>query len=347
MVNGEYNGKSVYIGIDVHLRQYTVCCRFEGQVVKRATMRGYPEELSAFIGNNFPGAVVTTAYEAGFSGFVLHRTLENAGVKSIVVHAASIEISRKKTKTDKRDAQKIAEQLEGGRLRGIHVPTEAEEYSRLLPRTRAQLVRARTRIKNQIRMRLHYFGLLDPMEKRSMSKVLLEEVRAKKLSDELRQALQLQESVWKVLDEQIQCCDDNLKSGDSEPLVQLYRSVPGFGRLIAVSLARELGDMHQFESEKKLFSFTGLTPSEFTSDDARHLGHITRQGSARLRHLLVQAAWVAIRKDRSLQTRYIRIAAKAGKKRAIVAIARKLIGKARAVVRKKEHYKLEEQKMAA
>jgi transposase len=310
-------------------------------------MRGYPEELVAFILRNFPGAAVRTAYEAGFSGFVLHRALVKAGIESIVVHAASIEISRKKTKTDKRDAQKIAEQLEGGRLKGIHVPTEEEDRKRLLPRTRAQLVRARTQVKNQIRMRLHYFGLLDPMEKRSMSKALLEEVRGKTLPDEIQQAIQLHESVWQILDEQIRCCDQKLKTADSEQLVQLYRSVPGFGRLIAVSLARELGDMRQFESEKRLFSFTGLTPSEFTTDDARHLGHITRQGSARLRHLLVQAAWVAIKKDGSLQTKYNRIAAKAGKKRAIVAIARKLIGKARAVVRKKESYNLEEQKMAA
>jgi len=347
MFKEEYRGKIVFIGIDVHLRQYTVCCRCEGAVVKRATMRGYPGELLTFLGNNFPGAELRTAYEAGFSGFVLHRVLEQAGIKNLVVHAAAIEVSRKKTKTDKRDAQKIAEQLEAGRLSSIHIPSEAEDYSRLITRTRGQLVKARTRVKNQIRMRLHYFGLLDPMEKRGMSKALLEEVRANKLPAQLGHVLQLHESVWRVLNEQIKLCDEKIADGESEQLVKLYRSVPGFGPLIAVSLARELGDMRQFESQKKIFSFTGLTPSELTSDEDRRLGHITRQGSARLRHLLVQAAWVAIKKDKSLQAKYLRIAAKAGKKRAIVAIARTLIGKARAVVRKKENYELVEQELAA
>ena len=172
-------------------------------------------------------------------------------------------------------------------------------------------------------------------------------MRTSGLSAELEYALKLQETVWDALDEQIRSCDRKIKEGELEALVQLYMSVPGFGRLIAFSLARELGDMQQFKSEKSLFNFTGLTPSEATSDQTRHLGHITRQGSARLRHLLVQAAWVAIRSDPSLQKKFIRIAARAGKKRAIVAIARTLIGRARAVIKKKEGYRIQENKLAA
>ena len=343
----DYSGKKVFIGIDVHLKQYTVCCRSDGMIVKRATMRASPGDLLGFIGRHFAGALVKTAYEAGFSGFVLHRALAGAGIESLVVHAAAIEMSRKKSKTDKRDAQKIAEQLEGNRLQSIHIPTEEAERARLVTRTRSQLVKERTRTKNQIRMRLHYFGMISPTERRTMSKEFLAEIRATGLPQELEYALKLHEAVWDVLDDQIRSCDQKIKENISEALVQLYMSVPGFGHLIAVSLARELGDMQQFKSEKDLFSFTGLIPSESTSDETRHLGHITRQGSARLRHLLVQAAWVAIRKDLSLQKKFIRIAAKAGKKRAIVAIARTLIGRARAVIKKKEGYKIEEQKLAA
>ena len=342
----EYTGKSVFIGIDVHLRQYTVCCRSEGLVVKRASMAGYPGELLGFIGNHFKGATVKTAYEAGFSGFVLHRVLDGAEMENKVVHAASIEVSRKKTKTDKRDAQKLAEQLEAGRLQSIDIPSEQEELSRLVTRTRDQLVRARTRVRNQIRMRLHYFGLLDPLERRPMSQSLLQEVRAAGIPAELEEALSMQLEVWNTLNQQIGLCDKSIAKSVSEPLVQLYLKVPGFGKLIATTMARELGDMSQFSNEKRLFSFTGLTPSEYTTDDARHLGHITHQGRAHLRHLLVQAAWVAVKKDKTLNAAFIRIAAKAGKKKAIVAIARRLVGRARAVVRKKEDYKPIEQKLA-
>lgn len=343
----DYTGKLVFIGIDVHLRQYTVCCRCEGAVVKRASMVGNPGDLLGFINNHFKGATVKTVYEAGFSGFVLHRVLDGAEIENVVVHAASIEVSRKKTKTDKRDAQKLAEQLEAGRLQGIYIPSKEEELARLVPRTRDQLVRARTRVRNQIRMRLHYFGLLDPLERRPMSQALLQEVRAAGIPAELERVLSIQSEVWNTLSERIALCDKSIAKNVSEPLVQLYLKVPGFGKLIAVTMARELGDMSQFSNEKRLFSFTGLTPSEFTTDDARHLGHITHQGRAQLRHLLVQAAWVAIRKDKTLQTAFIEIAATAGKKRAIVAIARKLVGRARAVVRKKEDYKPIEQKLAA
>jgi transposase len=343
----EYTGKSVFIGIDVHLRQYTVCCRCEGLVVKRASMPGYPGELLGFIGRNFKDATVKTVYEAGFSGFVLHRFLENAGMENVVVHAASVEVSRKKTKTDKRDAQKLAEQLETGRLQSIYIPTEREELSRLITRTREQLVRARTRVRNQIRMRLHYFGLLDPLEKRPMGQAIVQEVRANGIPAELDAVLSMQSEVWDALNQQIAVCDKNIRQSVSEPLVQMYLKVPGFGKLIAGTMARELGNMSQFSNEKKLFSFTGLTPSEFTTDDARHLGHITHQGRSHLRHLLVQAAWIAVRKDKTLNAVFIRIAAKAGKKKAIVAIARRLIGRARAVVRKREGYKPVEQKLAA
>ncbi len=74
----------------------------------------------------------------------------------MVVHAASVEIeSGNRVKTDKRDSLKLAEQLDANRLRGIYVPSEARELRRLLTRTREQLVRARTRVERQIRMKLH------------------------------------------------------------------------------------------------------------------------------------------------------------------------------------------------
>jgi len=84
----------------------------------------------------------------------------------------------------------------------------------------------------------------------------------------------------------------------------------------------------------------GLTPSEYSTGDNVRRGHISRQGSARLRHILVEAAWRAVRKDSALREDYNRIGARQGKKRAIVAIARKLVGRARAVFRTNKEYKL-------
>ena len=90
--------------------------------------------------------------------------------------------------------------------------------------------------------------------------------------------------------------------------------------------------MKQFHNEKKLFSFTGLTPSEHSSGEHTRLGHISRQGNPILRGILIEAAWVAIKQDEGLDEIFQRIAKKSGKKRAIVGIARRLIGRIRSCV---------------
>lgn len=338
----DYSGLKVFIGIDVHLRQYTIACRCDGQIVKRCQMVADPEALARFILRHFRGAEVQTAYEAGFSGFRLHRVLESHGIKNLVVHAASIEVSKKKVKTDKRDSLKIAEQLEAGRLKGIRIPSEAEEVERALTRTREQIVRMRTRVLNQIRMRFHQFGLLSHDEERRMGPRLAKEVLGKIKEPKLVRTIESMLAVRSALSDEVKKHDQWLEEqAAADPWEATYRKVPGIGPLAARILSNELGTMSQFPNEKALFSFTGLTPSEDTSDQSRHLGHITRQGSSRLRHVLVETAWMAIRKDPVLKGAFERIAAKAGKKRAIVAIARKLIGRARALFRKKEDYKRE------
>ena len=106
-------------------------------------------------------------------------------------------------------------------------------------------------------------------------------------------------------------------------------------------LANELGDMSQFQTERQIFSYTGFTPSEHSSGDRIRQGHISRQGKPVFRRILVQAAWVAIRHDRSLEEIYNRISARSGGKRAIVGVARRLIGRLRACFRTGKLYCIE------
>ena len=102
--------------------------------------------------------------------------------------------------------------------------------------------------------------------------------------------------------------------------------MPGIGALSARILSNELIDMHHFSNEKSLFSYTGLTPSENSSGEHKWQGSISRQGKSVLRKILVQVAWRAIKKGQRLAEVFERISKKAGRKRAIVAIARKIIG---------------------
>ena len=136
-----YFGKDVFIGIDVHKKTYVVVARVEGEVVKKWTTAAPPQALAQQLLKYFAGANIKTAYEAGFSGFVLHRELEKNGIHNLVVNAAGIEIAANdRVKTDKRDALKLASLLEVNRLKGIRVPSELEETRRMLSRTRQQLV---------------------------------------------------------------------------------------------------------------------------------------------------------------------------------------------------------------
>lgn len=158
-VKTNYKGKTVYVGIDVHKSTYSIVTIVEGVVIKKWRTLASPTDLAQQLWRYYPDAQIQSAYEAGFSGFVLHRILTQAGINNIVVNPASIETEAyNRVKTDKRDALKIATLLSAGRLRGISIPTVECEQQRLLTRTRQQLVCEQTSIKNKIRMKFHFSG---------------------------------------------------------------------------------------------------------------------------------------------------------------------------------------------
>lgn len=341
MRNISYRGKKVSVGIDVHAASYHATCVVSGEIVKSVTMKASPENLLKFLKRTFPGSEIESAYEAGFSGFELHRTLVAGGIKSIVVHAASVEVSsRDRVKTDKRDSRKIAIQLATGRLRGVRVPSREEEAARQLHRTREQLVRDRAALKAQIRMKFHQFGYCVAGSKEQLTFLKVEKGLREDLRPEVVSSVRALMAIWRALNVEIRNMEKLQKEqAENDKRDKVYRSLPGFGFQTARVLSTEMGDMSQFSNERKLFSFVGLTPSESSSGESERKGHITKQGSSRLRHILVEAAWVALRQDAELRRSFEKLAHRMGKKRAIVAIARKLLGRARALFRKEELYR--------
>ena len=337
-----YVGKEVFIGIDVHKKTYTVVARVEEEVVKKWTTKASPKSLAQQLLKYFDGATIYSAYEAGFSGFVLHRELKAHGIQNIVVHAAGIEVAiNNRVKTDKRDALKLSSLLEAKRLKGIRIPSEEEEAHRLLSRTRKQLVEDCAAVKNKIRMKFHQFGLIDADETREMTHKLVKEILANATSKELIIVINAYWNVWESLDEEIKKIEQELKQQAKEdPNEKTYRSAPGVGPQSARVLSNELGDMSQFKNERQLFSYTGLTPSEHSSGEAIRRGHITHQGNVQVRSILIEIAWRAIEKDQALAQFFNRLFPRTGKKKAIVAVARKLIGRIRATFQKGEEYKL-------
>lgn len=346
----DYTGKTVYLGIDAHKKTYAITAILEKIVIKKATLPACPEGLVAFCKKYFPGAVIISAYEAGFSGFHLHRTLEKNGIKNIVVHAAGIEVAvGDRVKTDKRDSLKIATQLEAKRLKGIRVPSEEREEKRALTRLRDIVVQDRTMTANQIKALLHQHGLISPTSNKKICPKWIENLKTLPMRDGIRYAIDHLVDMWLQLNARIKTIDTEMakQAAEDSALEMVYISTPGIGPVGARILANEVEDLLYFENERQLFSYTGLTPWEHSSGGHVRKGRISRQGKTNIRRVLVLAAWKAIQKDELLRKTFERISAKAGAKKAIVAVARRLIGHIRACFRKKCLYGTETQSLVA
>lgn len=266
---------------------------------------------------------------------MLHRELSKVGIENLVVNPSSVEAAvHNRVKTDKRDALKLAGLREAGRLKGVRIPSEKEERRRLLTRSRQQLVEERTAIKNKIRMKCDQMGIIGADDRRKMSHKFVREILESSSVPELNLVIEAYWQVWPTIEIQMKKLEQELeRQAEEDANEEIYRSVPGIGPLGARILSNELGDLSQFNNERQLFSYTGLTPSEQSSGDSIRRGHITRQGNSRVRWILCEAAWRAIKKDPELKEYFEGLYVRTGKKKAIVAVARKLIGRIRAAFR--------------
>ena len=264
----EYSSKIVYIGIDVHKNTYSVAAVCEGVVVKKPfTQRASPALLATSLQRMFAGAEIQAVYEAGFSGFHLQRFLEDKGIKCFVVDPGMIEKSPKAiAKTDKIDALMLVSHLAAGRLRFVRIPSLEEEFDRLVTRTREQLVEHRTCICNQIKSRLLQFGYLKADENWTMSEKRLAALAAsKEIPAPLKEILARLGQMWSCANAEIRAIESQIRaktdvnSTKIDKVMATYESAPGFGLVSARTMAAELGDMSQFATAKRLYSFVGLT----------------------------------------------------------------------------------------
>lgn len=333
----DYNNKDVYIGIDVHKKSYSVYCICNREKVKSWSMSASPANLIEQLKRYFVGARIHTVYEAGFSGYALHRMLLDAGINSMVVNPGSIETaSRDKVKTDKRDAKKMAEQLSDNRLKSIYIPSEEEERLRLATRLRATIVKDRARIACRIKSKLFQFGYNEdligdtPTNVKWVNKLKGIEY----FPSELKYVIDYLCNQWLQLTTYLKEVNKEIakqsKSNEHlSGLEDIYKSVPGIGNISSKELSRELGTLSQFSSNKQAYSYVGLTPSESSSGEKRRQGGISHCGRPRLRHLLIEIAWRYTAKDAEMHAKFCELSHRRGKKRAIVAIARILIGRLR------------------
>jgi transposase len=207
--------------------------------------------------------------------------------------------------------------------------------SSLLPRTRAPIVEPRATIARQSKAQRHQCGLIAPASRRLIRTRYMREMAAWALPPALHVRLTVLAEPWRLATRQRIEIRRLLRDQAVAPaaLAQVYRSVPGIGAVVVRPLATERGERTRCAHERALCSSTGLPPSAYASGPAVRRGPSSRQGSGRVRHVLIETAWRALPREKVLQEMFDRLAATRGKQRAIVAMARRLTGRMRACVR--------------
>jgi transposase len=144
--------------------------------------------------------------------------------------------------------------------------------------------------------------------------------------------LEQYELLSELIDKQTKVMRDLAKTESYRQRVEILSSIPGIGVITAMEILLELQDVSRFRRADQLAAYVGLTPSQYTSADKVRMGRITGMGKDSVRVALVEASWWLIRKDKAMGIKYEKIKARAGAKRAIVAVARILLLRIRRMI---------------
>lgn len=345
----DFTGQDFYIGIDVHKKQWNVTILGSEYEHKNMSQPAESKVLSDYLRRNFPGGTYHAVYEAGFSGFGTCRELRELGIKCDVVHAADVPTNdkEKKQKTDRSDSRKLAKMLRDRNFEGIAIPCREIESHRALNRQRFRLVKDTARVKNRVKSLLFQFGIAIPEKYSSASRhwsksylewlrnLPIEETSLRKVLDNyLVQGEFLRKEVLSVT-RQLR----KLSQGDYfREALEYLLGIPGVGPITAMWILTELNDIERFPSLDSLCSFVGLVPSMHDSGDRKVTGKLIKRGRRQLKTILIEASWDAVRADPALMQKFNELTKRMNKNKAIIRIARKLLGRIRYVLIHKETY---------
>lgn len=348
MITYKLKGKNVSVGIDVSKRTYSVNIRSGNMMVEKFNQPADYEILGNHLRSKYPECDISAIYEAGFSGFGLHDYLVGQGVTCIVTPPTTVTTEKvDKKKCDKRDASRLAINLENGDYQKCAIPDKERREDRLVTRMLEQLQKDITRVKIRIR---RFFDFNDLNGKNTSGKWFASDwLAARKLCEQegpiglsLRLHFEQLDQLLKNRREARRALFAIGKKERYQRAVQILSSMPGVGIYSAIRLVLEWGeDWSRFSSAAKVAGYSGLTASEYSTGDHQYRGHVTGQSRAVIRVLLIQCAWMAIRIDPVLLDKYKRVWKNTGsKKKAIVAVARKMVIRMRAIMVADQEYEL-------
>ena len=295
----DYN--TVYVGMDVHKESFTLCAytieaekasHFQKTEANYKNVLKYLEFLRTIYGDD---AHFICGYEAGCLGYTLYHQLTGHNVKCVILAPTTMleQRSKKRIKTDKRDAEIIGRCLAQHNYSPVHVPTEQDEEVKEYLRMRTDHKLALKKIKQQIlafclRHDYRYTGKshwtathikwLRALNPEGLYKEILDEylLTYDNLNDKLER-----------LDKRI----EELASKDEyRENVKKLSCFIGIKTHTALSTLVEIGDFNRFSSAEKFASYLGLVPGEDSSGDDKNRLGITKAGNRQVRMLLVEAA---------------------------------------------------------
>jgi transposase len=342
----DFSEDSIYVGIDVHKKQWNVFIMSDYKEHKGFVQPPDPGALASYLRKNFPGATYYSTYEAGFSGFWIHEALKKEGINNIVVNPADVPTTdkEKKTKSDRVDSRKLCKKLRDKDLDPIFIPERVQLEDRELARLRTKLVRDVRRCKGRIKSMLNLYGIDHSFK--GWTKAFFNWLRELRLAypngtftlHALVEELQSIEDLKKKVGRQIR--SGIVKDEKYAKLIELLCRIPGIGLIGAITILTELGNMKRFRNCDHLCSYVGLVPTLHSSAETEYIGNLTPRGNTYVLPILIECTWAAVGKDPALMNAYHQLCKRMKGQEAIIRIARKLLRRIRHVLMHETPYEL-------
>ena len=315
-----------FIGLDVHLDFCEIAICEAGRVHSGGRVPTSPEGLQVLADSLAPDDQV--ALEATGNALAIARRLEPHVARVVVATRTELRaITEAKVKTDRRDARTLARLLAAGLLGGCWLPDEPTRALRRRLARRAQLVRQRTRCKNEVHAVLMRTLKGRPPMSDAFGRGGRIWLAALELPADERETVDGCLRQIDFLDSEIAILERGIaEHALASDAVKRLMTVPGVSLMTASTFIAAVGDIHRrFHEPRKLVGYLGLDPKvrQSGSGAARH-GRISKQGAAQVRQMLAEAAFVAVSTAGPMRAFYDRVRVRRGQQIAIVAVARKL-----------------------
>src|SRR3954464_2057494 len=329
----------LYVGLDVHSRQSSLCIlNAGGGTVNQLQLKGPRSTVVDRLRQlDQPFAI---CYEASCGYGHLYEALRPIAHHVAVAHPGKLRlIYGSKRKNDRVDAQKLAKLLLLDMVPPVHVPSIDVRAWRSLIVLRQRVLQQVVRAKNQIRGVLRENDLAGA--KWLWSRKQLAWLESLELHPAAKLRLELAVEEFRALDARIKRIEKELqKYADRTPAVKLLMTIPGVGIRTAETFVAWVDDVTRFRNNRQIGSYFGLVPCQDASADTNRLGHITRDGPPVMRKLICEASWTALKKDAGFKAFFEEVMGGKSerKKIALVATMHRMIKVMGAILRSGEAY---------